>query len=99
MAGLLGFLLLYLSLFSSLELVKYNLNLLWCHPFYLLVFCKKISKPLAVIFLTSIVMFVMLYFKTMSFLVILPILILLIVLLSLHYNTSASNQVKGVNTV
>lgn len=99
MASFFGFLLLYLSLFSSLELVKYNLNLLWCHPFYLLVFCKKISKPLAVIFLTSIVIFVMLYFKTTSFPVIFPILILLIVLLSLHYNTSAGNQVKSVNTV
>ena len=99
MVSLLGFLLLCLSLFSSLELVKYNLNLLWCHPFYLLVFFKKLSKPLAVIFLTSIVVFVILYFKTMSFPVILPILILLIVLLSLHYNASAGNQVKGVNTI
>lgn len=97
--SLAGCLLLYLSLFSSLELVKYNLNLLWCHPFYLLVFCEKISKPLSIIFLSSIVIFVMLYFKTMSFPVIFPILILLIVLLSLHYNTSAGNQIKGVNTV
>lgn len=92
-------LLLYLSLFSNLELIKYNLNMLWCHPLYLLVFFKKISKPLTVIFLASILLFIILYFKTLSFPVILPILVLLIVLLSLYHNASASNQIKRVNPI
>ncbi|RAJ31881.1 lipoprotein N-acyltransferase Lnb domain-containing protein [Pedobacter cryoconitis] len=97
--SLIGCLLLYLSLFSSLELVKYNLNMLWCHPFYLLVFFKKLNKPLSVVFLGSILLFIMLYFKTMSFPVMLPVLVLLIVLLSFNHNASASHQVKSVNPV
>lgn len=99
MISLVGCLLLYLSLFSSLELVKYNLNLLWCHPFYLLVFFKKLSKPLSVVFLASILIFVILYFKTISFPVMFPVLILLIVLLSLYHNASASHQIKSVDPV
>jgi len=99
MISLVGWLLLYLSLFSGLELVKYNLNLLWCHPLYLLVFFKKLSKPLSVIFLASILIFVILYLKTISFPVMFPVLVLLVVLLSLHHNASAGHQVKSVDPV
>ena len=99
--SLAGCLLIYLSVFSSLEFVKYNLNILWCHPFYLLLLFKDLRKPGAIIFLTGILLFILLYFKTISFPVTFPVLLLLMVLLSLsfNHNASAGNQMKGINLI
>ncbi|WP_052496098.1 lipoprotein N-acyltransferase Lnb domain-containing protein [Pedobacter lusitanus] len=79
--SLAGFFLLYLSVFSSLELVKYNLSILWCHPLYLLLAFEKLRKPAAIIFLISIFLYILCYFNAMSFPVLLPVLLLLIVIL------------------
>ncbi|MGY0038487.1 lipoprotein N-acyltransferase Lnb domain-containing protein [Pedobacter sp. NJ-S-72] len=62
--SLAGCLLIYLSVFSSLELVKYNLNILWCHPFYLYLLFKKLRKILLIIFLTGILLFILIYFHS-----------------------------------
>lgn len=99
--SLAGCLLIYLSLFSSLELVKYNLNILWCHPLYLLLFFKKLHKFTAIIFLAGILLFIGLDFKTISFAVTFPVLLLLVILISLsfNYDASARNQMKRINLV
>ena len=99
--SLAGCLLIYLSVFSSLELVKYNLTILWCHPFYIFLLFKNLKKGASIIFLTGILLFILLYFKTISFPVTFPVLLLLIVLLSLsfNHNTSAGNQMKSIDLV
>ena len=99
--SLAGCLLIYLSVFSSLELVKYNLNILWCHPLYLLLFFKKLHKATAIIFLAGILLFMGLDFKTISFAVTFPVLLLLVILISLSFNDDASarNQMKRIDLV
>lgn len=55
--SLIGILLLYMELFSHIPIVKSNLNLLWCHPLYLLLYIKKIRKVSASIFICGIILF------------------------------------------
>jgi hypothetical protein len=99
--SLAGCLLIYLSAFSSLELVKYNLNIIWCHPLYPLLCFKKLSKVASLIFLAGILFYILLYFKTINFSATFPVLLLLIVLLSLsfNHNASAGNKMKSIDLI
>ncbi|SHF70053.1 lipoprotein N-acyltransferase Lnb domain-containing protein [Pedobacter caeni] len=82
--SLAGLLLLYLSFYSELRLMHHNFNILWCHPFYPVLLFRKASKTAAIIFLASILAFMSLYFNSMPFPALFPILLLLILWLSFH---------------
>ncbi|MBB6274234.1 hypothetical protein HDF26_004708 [Pedobacter cryoconitis] len=99
--SLAGCLLIYLSVFSSMELVRYNLNILWCNPFYLLLYFKAFRKYTIMALLTGIIVFILCYFQTISFPFTFPGLLLIMVLLVLSFNnnTSAGNQIKSINLV
>lgn len=55
--SLIGTILLYMELFSHIPIVKSNLNFLWCHPLYLLLYIKNIRKVSAFIFICGIILF------------------------------------------
>lgn len=72
-----GLLLVYLSCYSELDLLWYNSNILWCHPFYLILFFKKTRRIGSMIFLCGILIFTFLYIHTSFFAVLFPVLLLL----------------------
>ncbi|RQO72163.1 hypothetical protein DBR43_13180 [Pedobacter sp. KBW06] len=79
-----GLLLIYLSIYSELDLMRHNFNILWCHPFYPALFFRKTSKMAAIIFLAGILTFIFLYINTVPFPALFPLLMLLILWLSFH---------------
>ena len=79
-----GMLLIYLSIYSELDLMRQNFNILWCHPFYPALFFRNTSKMAAIIFLAGILTFIFLYINTMPFPALFPLLLLLILWLSFH---------------
>ncbi|NQX43480.1 protein of unknown function [Pedobacter steynii] len=79
-----GLLLIYLSVYSELDLMRHNFNILWCHPFYPALFFRKTSKMAAIIFLAGILTFIFLSINTMPFPAFFPLLLLLILWLSFH---------------
>jgi len=79
-----GLLLIYLSIYSDLDLMRHNFNILWCHPFYPVLFFRKTSKIAAIVFLAGILTFIFLYINTMLFPALFPLLLLLILWLSFH---------------
>lgn len=79
-----GLLLIYLSIYSELDLMRHNFNILWCHPFYPALFFRKTSKMAAIIFLSGILAFIFLYINTVPFPALFPLLMLLILWLSFH---------------
>lgn len=82
-----GLLLIYLSIYSELDLMRHNFNVLWCHPFYPALFFRKTSKMAATIFLSGILTFSVLYINTVPFPALFPLLLLLILWLSFHILT------------
>lgn len=79
-----GLLLIYLSIYSELDLMRHNFNILWCHPFYPALFFRKTSKMAAIVFLAGILTFIFLYINSMPFPALFPLLLLLILWLSFH---------------
>lgn len=79
-----GVLLIYLSIYSEIDLMRQNFNVLWCHPFYPVLFFRKTSKGAAIIFLAGILTFIFLYINTVQFPALLPLLLLLVLWLSFH---------------
>ena len=79
-----GLLLIYLSIYSELDLMRHNFNILWCHPFYPVLLFRKTSKMAAIVFLVGILTFIFLYINTMPFPALFPLLLLLILWLSFH---------------
>ncbi|AOM77850.1 DUF4105 domain-containing protein [Pedobacter steynii] len=80
----LGLLLVYLSCNSALDLLWYNFNILWCHPFYLVLFFRKTRRIASIIFLSGILIFTFLYIHASFFSVLLPVLLLLSLWLSIR---------------
>lgn len=79
-----GLLLIYLSIYSELDLMRHNFNILWCHPFYPVLLFRKTSKMAAIVFLSGILTFIFLYINTTPFPALFPLLLLLILWLSFH---------------
>lgn len=80
--SLAGCLLLYLSKYSDIALLKYNLNILWCHPFYMLLVFIRLRKYLCFIYLFCIAVYAIIYFNTIGSIQIYMVLTVLILLLS-----------------
>jgi hypothetical protein len=79
-----GLLLIYLSIYSELDLMRHNFNILWCHPFYPVLLFRKTSKMAAIVFLAGILTFIFLYINSTPFPALFPLLLLLILWLSFH---------------
>lgn len=75
-----GCILLYMLIFSSIDLAKSNHNLLWCNPLYFLLYNRKIRKALAFIFIFCIFAFITFNFSN-GLLIFYPILILILMCL------------------
>ncbi|MDR2410130.1 MAG: DUF4105 domain-containing protein [Bacteroidales bacterium] len=83
--SLIGCLLLIISFFSHIELMRLNLNLLWCNPLYLLLVFNYKRCAISVILLLGISIYSILYYNHIFFISVLPIL-LIILLLLFNYN-------------
>lgn len=79
--SIVGVALIYISFFSSIGLLKYNSNLLWCHPFYLLLVFNISRRSISWIFIVAILIFTLLNLNNDDLTMMVPVLTLILAFL------------------